>query len=548
MFQWYSKSYVCYVYLMDVVSDEMSESFMGSRWWTRAWTLQELLAPINVQFYNVHWQLMGLKTASISIIASVTGIDEDTLRSPSRMSDRSIAQRLSWAAGREAKRIEDRAYSLIGLLGVRGMAMQYGEGSSAFMRLQELVLQDNSDQTLFAWNFKPKTIPEIYDEIERHEISTSSALVGTASERLENGEDCRSESDQADQEPKIHLDENYLHFSPDGLFAMDPDDFRCSNGVVFQERHDIESDLVKLNGAWRMNMPIAHVKDRHRTYQIGLLPSSYVDRPYHLLAVLLYSWSGGSRYYRIGLKEETFTFLVGVDLVKDAYVERLWVEGSKGLKLLQQVMTDLEVHDYRSIKVRIEPNQNDWCFITATPKEAIWSSSDMVLRYVTNRPTTHLFGGTNNGDRFLLSFKYCTNAQINFVLELPNLPVVQSPAGGELDRSRIVVFVGDERDEDWAEHLKQMWDEVGNAESSTPGWTLQASVTTRRVFNQLISTLDIANTKSLADYNNYIGELDLSQGKDLSNYMRSREELFRMSNALHPCPKGGANMPVFAQH
>ncbi|CAI9632917.1 unnamed protein product [Alternaria burnsii] len=154
---------------------------------------------------------------------------------------------------------------------------------------------------------------------------------------------------------------------------------------------------------------------------------------------------------------------------------------------------------------------------------------------------------TEDGDRYLLSFKYRTGAQINFVLELPNLPVVQSPAGGELDKSRIVVFVGDERDEDWTAHLKQMWDKVGNAESSTPGWALQASITTRRVFNQLISTLDIINTESLADYNNDIGELDLSQGKDLSNHIRSREELFIMSNAIHPCPDGGANMPVFLE-
>lgn len=123
MFQWYSESCVCYVYLMDVVSEEMIEGFVCSRWWTRAWTLQELVAPTNVQFYNALWQRIGSKAASISTITSVTGIDEETLRSPRRMFDKSIAQRLSWAASRKAKRTEDRAYSLIGLFGVRGMAM-----------------------------------------------------------------------------------------------------------------------------------------------------------------------------------------------------------------------------------------------------------------------------------------------------------------------------------------------------------------------------------------------------------------------------------------
>jgi hypothetical protein len=155
MFQWYSKSRVCYVYLTDV-SNQVEESFMGSRWWTRAWTLQELIAPTDVRFYNVLWQRMGSKKDSISIITSVTGIDRETLHSPLRMFDKSIAQRLSWAAGREAKRAEDRSYSLLGLLGVN-MAMQYGEGGpGAFTRLQEAILQDNNDQTLFAWNCVPK--------------------------------------------------------------------------------------------------------------------------------------------------------------------------------------------------------------------------------------------------------------------------------------------------------------------------------------------------------------------------------------------------------
>jgi hypothetical protein len=261
-----------------------------------------------------------------------------------------------------------------------------------------------------------------------------------------------------------------------------------------------------------------------------------------LLAILLYSWSGGSRYYRIGLGGQTYTFLVDVDLIKDAYVERLWVEGSKGLHLLDQPMADRNVKDYTSIKVRIEPNQDDWCFTTATPKEAIWSSSDMVLRYVTNRPTAHLFGGTDSGDRFLLSFKYCTDAQINFVLELPNLSVVQSPAGGELDRSRIVVFVGNERDEDWALRLKQMWDEIDNAENSTPKWTIQASITTRRVFNQLISTLEITDTESALDHDKLREAIWFirSQGKRLSAIDRIDREWRRMRHALHACQAGGA--------
>lgn len=131
MFQWYSNSKVCYVYLTDI-SDQQNGNLMGSRWWSRAWTLQELLAPTDVRFYNVFWQRIGSKRDSILIITFDTGIDEETLRSPKRMFDKSIAQRLSWAAGRKAKRTEDRAYSLLGILGVN-MAMQYGEGSGALV-------------------------------------------------------------------------------------------------------------------------------------------------------------------------------------------------------------------------------------------------------------------------------------------------------------------------------------------------------------------------------------------------------------------------------
>ncbi|CAN9130426.1 unnamed protein product [Alternaria alternata] len=322
---------------MDVVSEEMTEGFVCSRWWTRAWTLQELVAPTNVQFYNALWQRIGSKTASISIITSVTGIDEETLRSPRRMFDKSIAQRLSWAASRKAKRTEDRTYSLIGLLGVRGMAMQYGEGSGAFTRLQELILQDNNDQTLFAWNFVPKTISKIH-EIDNHEIADSSASLEAGSGSLKNSEDRRTKSDQIDQEPKLYMDE--------------------------------------------------------------------------------------SRF------------------------EKAKSLGKQDMK------------DYRSIRIRIKTDQDDWCFTTATPKEATWSATDMVLRY-----SLHLFDKRKAQDHVLLSSKYRTCAQINFALGLPTLLALQSPAGGELDKSRIVVFVGDQSDEDWALRLKQMWDEIDNAEN-----------------------------------------------------------------------------------
>lgn len=199
--------------------------------------------------------------------------------------------------------------------------------------MQELILQDNNDQTLFAWNFVPKTISEIH-EIDNHEISDSSASLEAGSGSLKHSEDRRTKSDQIDQEPKLYMDESRLCPSPDGLFAMDPDCFRCCSGVVFQDIHGFGNDLIKLNGAWRMNMPIVHVKARRMTYQVGLLPCSYVGQPYHLSGILLYSWNGSNRYHRISLRRQIFTFLVNTALIGDSHVERLWIEGFEKAKSL----------------------------------------------------------------------------------------------------------------------------------------------------------------------------------------------------------------------
>jgi hypothetical protein len=156
MFDWYFNSGVCYAYLADVVEATHGD-FLASRWWTRAWTLQELLASTRVEFYNTYWNYIGSKVTWAAEISCSTGIDEDTLHTPQKMFFKSIAQRMSWAAGRKAKRSEDRAYSLLGIFEI-SMAMQYGEGPRAFMRLQEEILKGNNDQTLFAWSFVPATI------------------------------------------------------------------------------------------------------------------------------------------------------------------------------------------------------------------------------------------------------------------------------------------------------------------------------------------------------------------------------------------------------
>lgn len=157
MFSWYRKAAVCYVYLSDV---DGSADFENSRWFTRAWTLQELLAPCSsrgsdgfsnkLRFMNRNWHLLSTEATSSQVISHITGIPQGYLNGQS-LEDASISMRMSWAAGRQATRQEDIAYALLGIFDVN-MPLLYGEGKvKAFRRLQENIMNASEDETLFAW-------------------------------------------------------------------------------------------------------------------------------------------------------------------------------------------------------------------------------------------------------------------------------------------------------------------------------------------------------------------------------------------------------------
>ncbi|PMD61299.1 HET-domain-containing protein [Hyaloscypha bicolor E] len=155
MFRWYRESQVCYAYLVDVQAEERPEdpdsSFRKSRWFTRGWTLQELLAPSSLKFFAESWGFIGELTDLCGVIEDVTGIKHEILTGDP-ISSASIAQRMSWAARRTTKRKEDIAYCLLGIFGVN-MPLVYGEGEKAFQRLQEEVIKQSDDQSIFAWGF-----------------------------------------------------------------------------------------------------------------------------------------------------------------------------------------------------------------------------------------------------------------------------------------------------------------------------------------------------------------------------------------------------------
>lgn len=153
MYAWYEGAEICYAYLADVSAvdgDECAPDFASSRWFSRGWTLQELLAPDRVIFYDSQWIDLGDKISLATELRQATGIPAAFLRKERSILTASIAQRMSWAAKRETTREEDIAYCLMGLFGVN-MPMLYGEGPRAFIRLQEEIMKGSDDKSLFAW-------------------------------------------------------------------------------------------------------------------------------------------------------------------------------------------------------------------------------------------------------------------------------------------------------------------------------------------------------------------------------------------------------------
>ena len=147
MYKWYEKAEVCVAYLSDVSS---FDEFEHSAWFTRGWTLQELLAPSRVYFFGRDWNELGTKESLDTPITSATGIPKEALGYGFAPRAFSVADKMLWASRRQTARMEDMAYSLLGIFDVN-MPLIYGEGKRAFYRLQEEILRTSEDLTIFAW-------------------------------------------------------------------------------------------------------------------------------------------------------------------------------------------------------------------------------------------------------------------------------------------------------------------------------------------------------------------------------------------------------------
>ena len=148
MYDWYKHAAVCYAYLDDV-SQERPEQFGESVWFKRGWTLQELLAPLSVIFYDHDRNWLGPLSMHYDAVSNATGNKREHLQNPHHAS---VAQKMSWASRRDTTKKEDIAYCLFGLFQVN-MPVLYGEGGpKAFIRLQQEISKQSDDESLFAWN------------------------------------------------------------------------------------------------------------------------------------------------------------------------------------------------------------------------------------------------------------------------------------------------------------------------------------------------------------------------------------------------------------
>ena len=189
MFRWYSGAKVCYAYLPDVSMEEEGEhgyqaceidkvtekiiqprigSFESSDWFTRGWTLQELLAPTEMYFFDRYWRCLGSKKTLFTRIQETTNIDAQYLDGD--ISKACVATKMSWLARRETSVIEDMAYCMFGIFEINTY-IRYSEKEVAFVRLQEeIIRQKPSDESIFAWKLRRKPSDESISAWKRREI------------------------------------------------------------------------------------------------------------------------------------------------------------------------------------------------------------------------------------------------------------------------------------------------------------------------------------------------------------------------------------------
>ena len=280
---------MCYVYLVDMPFNAVdrqtrtiSSEFEKSEWFTRGWTLQELIAPSMVIFFDREWQEIGTKSSLQPIISKITGIPETILQGAD-LECASIAQRMSWASKRNTTRVEDVAYCLMGIFGVN-MAMLYGEGERAFTRLQEEIMKVSDDHSLFAWESS-----DHYDNI----LATSPAAFSKSSKIISMDSSSNLRGAITVNNKGVHLKLRLVDiYRPAPQLAILPcaveDDSRKSVGILVEAISETKEyfvrvlssrlELINLNDSSRSkyvekNICIRRERQTHKT-QLSLIKAA----------------------------------------------------------------------------------------------------------------------------------------------------------------------------------------------------------------------------------------------------------------------------------
>ncbi|KAF1962472.1 HET-domain-containing protein [Byssothecium circinans] len=190
MFRWYQNAERCYVYLSDVSRDppdgddlgslRWKPAFRNSRWFTRGWTLQELIAPASVEFFSSEEVCLGNKTSMEQTIHEITGIATDAFRGKP-LSQFSIDERFMWSEKRTTKRKEDEVYCLLGMFDIQ-MPLLYGEGrTKALRRLQKEIRECSNDRVLSLSGEQKRTLLDSlrFEQIDVRQMSIKNAHAKT---------------------------------------------------------------------------------------------------------------------------------------------------------------------------------------------------------------------------------------------------------------------------------------------------------------------------------------------------------------------------------
>jgi hypothetical protein len=447
MFAWYSRAKYCYVYLADICA-EQGDDFLDSRWWTRAWTLQELLAPNVVSFYDTAWKFLGEKSDwSITVkVSSFTGIDERVLMYPRKMFRRSIAQRMSWAATREATRQEDLAYCLLGLFKIH-MPLQYGEGIAAFLRLQKEILKRSHDQSLFAWSPTSRYVDEVLQE---------------------------EKTIDSDNESVETIITDYDEGGQHGMFAPHPKFFANCGDMAFLSDSTSNWPLSEVNGGLNVKIPLIP-PDFLLTNDlwIGLLPCVARSQMQDIMGILLSSWGEDNRYKRVGRNGDMFTFPVKRTMIAKAQVQEIWIDD------WWRASTDFALPcRWRNIKISIasEPLYPSPLLTMLSPENAVWDADSSIL--CLQGPSDWMPDFVQLGLSISPDPPVSVNLELGTSVELEDRVRISWIRRGAMHRLNAYL-------------LTQGGSNIHHFKFEKSATNVRVTVTSRRIFNQLLSEVNI---------------------------------------------------------